>query len=93
LLAFHKQGSAFNPDHLKHQLARWGVNGDTVDQIAKGYWNALNRIDARFSLDGITHVAPRRFLPFAELIGKLGEIKCEVGKVVGKIQEEAGKVA
>jgi hypothetical protein len=93
VLALEKQGRIYNTNHMKHQLKRWGVPLEVVDQVASDYWNALHQIDCRFSPEGITHVAPRLFLPFADLVTKLDEIKGAVGNVVGRIRAEFEKVS
>ena len=93
VLAIEKQGRIYNTNHMKRQLKRWGVPEEVVDEVASDYWNALHEIDSRFSPEGITHVAPRLFLPFEDLVAKLDAIKAVVGNVVGKIRAEYEKVS
>ena len=92
VLALEKEGRIYNIKHMRHQLKRWGLSNETVDAITSEYWNSLHQIDARFSTDGITHVAPRLFLPFVEVLSKTTDIRNQVGKVVATIRAEAEKV-
>lgn len=86
VLALEKQGRIYNTNHMRHQLRRWGLGPTIIEQITSDYWTALHNIDSRFSPDGITHVAPRQFLPFAEIVDKLPDIKGRVGKAVAAIR-------
>jgi len=92
LLAFEKQGRIYNNKLMKPQLQGWGLNPGSVDRITSAYWNALHDIDHRFNPEGITHVAPSQFIPFAEVIAKLDDIKSAVSNVAMSIREEVEKM-
>ncbi|RPH52225.1 MAG: hypothetical protein EHM85_03810 [Desulfobacteraceae bacterium] len=86
ILALEKQGRIYNTKHMSHQLKRWGLSLTVIEQITSDYWTALHNIDLRFNPAGIVHLAPRQFLPFAEIVDKLSDIKDRVGKVVAEIR-------
>ncbi len=86
VLALEKQGRIYNTKHMRHQLRRWGLRPDIIDQITSDYWTALHYLDSRFNPDGIVHLAPRQFLAFVEIVDKLPDIKTCVGKVVAAIR-------
>jgi hypothetical protein len=86
VLALEKQGRIYNTKHMRHQLKRWGLSQAIIERITSDYWTALHNIDSRFNPDGIVHLAPRQFLPFAEIVDQLPEIKDRVGKVVATIR-------
>lgn len=86
VLALEKQGRIYNTKHMKNQLKSWGISSTTVEQITSEYWNSLHHIDSRFRPDGIIHMAPRQFLPFADVVPRLNDIKNQVGKVVARIR-------
>lgn len=92
VMALEKQGRIYNSDFLKGQLLRWGLPESMVEEISQNYWGELNKIDSRFRVDGIGHLAPRQFLPFADLIPTLGEIKNQIRKVVELVRSEYEKM-
>ncbi|MDA1166016.1 MAG: hypothetical protein O3B13_23200 [Planctomycetota bacterium] len=86
VLALEKQGRIYNTKHMRRQLKGWSLSSTISDQITSDYWTSLHKIDPRFSPDGISHLAPRQFLPFAEIVDKLPDIKSRVGNVVAAIR-------
>ena len=86
VLGFQKNGKIYNTGHLAGQLKRWeGLSEEAVQNIATDYWTALNKIDSRFSVDGLSHMAPKQFIPFAEVLTKWPAIREAVGTVVAKV--------
>jgi hypothetical protein len=93
VLALEKQGRIYNTRNMRNQLERWGISPTTVDQITSEYWNSLHQIDSRFRADGIRNMAKGQFLPFADVVPKLTDIKNQVGKVVARIRSESDDIA
>jgi hypothetical protein len=62
------------------------MRDDTVQKIAKDFWSALNQIDARLPADGLSHRAPRQFVPFSELEDKWPAVKEAIGSVTTKVR-------
>lgn len=86
VLGLEKQGRIYNTAHMPNQLKRWWLNSEIVEQITSEYWTALNAIDSRFMVDGMSHTKTDLFIPFSEITDKLPEIKVCVGKAVSAIQ-------
>ena len=58
VLGFQKNGKIYNTGHLAGQLRRWDrLSAETVQNIITDYWTALNHIDPRFPVDGLSHLA------------------------------------
>jgi hypothetical protein len=90
VMAIEKQGRIYNTKMIQYQLKHWGFAPEIVDEITSDYWNALHKIDSRFSPKGIR--APKLFLPFKDVVAKLADIKSAIGNVVARIRAEADKV-
>jgi hypothetical protein len=87
VLGFQKSGTIYNTRHLAGQLRRWECMGDdTVQKIVREYWTALNQIDARLPADGLSHLAPRQFVPFSELEYKWPAVKDAIGSVTTRVR-------
>lgn len=89
LLAIVKSGKIFNPDHGRRQvLNTWGWSEAAMDRTIGTYWRRLHAIDNRFSVNGISHLNPRAFLPLKEVIEKLDAIRDAAIEAVTDIQRE-----
>jgi hypothetical protein len=87
VLGFHKNGTIYNTGHLAGQLKRWeGLREEAVQNIATDYWTALNKIDSRFSVDGLSHMAPKQFIPFADVVSKWPAIREAIGAVTARVR-------
>lgn len=86
ILGIEKKGRIYNTQFMIGQLKRWGIDTETATKLAKDFWAKLNEIDSRFNLDGISHLAPPKFIPFVELVDRLPQIKDAIGEVVSRIR-------
>ncbi len=92
VIAFEKQGRIYNTDHMPGQLRKWGsIPRDVCQNLAEQYWADLHKIDPRFPLNGATHVSPRQFIPFGELMGKWPAIKEAIGAVTAQVLAQANQ--
>lgn len=90
VIAFEKKGRVYNPNLMPGRLKRWGsIPPEECQKLVRDYWTELHEIDSRFPSEGASHVSPRQFIPFIDLVPKWERIKNAVGGVVSKIRDRA----
>ena len=63
LIAFDKNGTVYNTNHMLRQLGRWPqITQKKSAEIVKHYWESLNAVDSRFEKNGIGHKAWKHFI-------------------------------
>jgi hypothetical protein len=91
VIAFEKHGRVYNTEFLPGRLRKWGsIAPEICQKIAKDYWATLHKIDSRFPLNGISHMSPKRFIPFGDLLDKWPSIKNAIGEVAARVRTAAG---
>lgn len=90
LIAFEKNGRVYNAAHMKGRLSRWEtLTPEDAGTLCAEYWKELHAIDPLFGLDGMSHMAPKQFIPFSKLQPKWPEIRECIGRTVAKIRAQA----
>ncbi|HEY3242783.1 MAG TPA: hypothetical protein VGM03_05470 [Phycisphaerae bacterium] len=85
VLGIERSGRVYNPDHLRKQLGRWRL----PETVWLDYWKELHSIDAGFSLEGISHIRPKQFIPLQRVREKFPAINAAVGRLVAAARAAA----
>jgi len=88
LIAFEKNGRVYNAAHLAGRLGKWeSLTPELGSALSAEYWKQLHEIEPLFSKSGMSHMAPKSFIPFAKLQTKWPAIRDCIGRTVAKILE------
>ena len=90
LLAVNQDGTIYNPRGARGRLVRkWGWTEEVAEKLTTEYWKRLREIDERFGTDGILPMQKKRFVPLADVVGRLDDIEGAVSSMAASIQEAA----